>query len=125
MAIGLFLGNVLLPGGETELKSGEKARYQKLQDIMQVLDAKYVDKVDSDLLFEQTISDMLHRLDPHSNYISAKDLKAINEGIEGKFGGVGVRFFIIRDTVCITNVVANSPSKRAGLKSGDKILKVN
>jgi hypothetical protein len=63
---------------------------------------------------------MLHKLDPHSNYIPAKDLKAINESIEGKFGGVGIRFFIIRDTICITNIIAGSPSQAAGFKAGDK-----
>ena len=64
---------------------------------------------------------MLHKLDPHSNYIPAKDLKAVNESIEGQFGGIGVRFFIIRDTICVTNVIPGSPSEAVGLKAGDKI----
>jgi carboxyl-terminal processing protease len=125
MAVGLLMGNILTPKENGLVTSEGQARYQKLQDIIHILDKKYVDDVDGEDLFEQTIGDMLHRLDPHSNYISAKDLKRINEDIEGKFGGVGVRFFIIRDTVCITNVLPNSPSMEAGLKSGDKILKVD
>ena len=125
IAIGLWLGNALSSRTVdfTASEGGEK--YQKIQDIIDVLDKKYVDSLDGENLFEQTISDMLHKLDPHSNYIPAKDLQAINESIEGKFGGVGVRFFILRDTVCITNVVAGSPSYVAGLKAGDKIIQVD
>jgi len=125
MSIGLLMGNILTPAKEIELTAEGEARQQKLEDVLKILDKKYVDNVDSEDLFEQTIADMLHRLDPHSNYIAAKDLKRVNEDIQGQFGGVGVRFFIIRDTVCITNVLPNSPSMAAGLKSGDKIIKVD
>lgn len=98
---------------------------QKLEDILALLDKNYVDKVDKDAVFEETISDMLHKLDPHSNYIAAKDMKSMNESIEGKFGGVGIRFLLLRDTICVTNIIPNSPSQLAGVKPGDKIIKVN
>lgn len=124
MALGLIVGNRLTPVQETNASVGQ-SRYQKIQDIIQILDRKYVDDIDGEELFEQAIADMLHNLDPHSNYIPAKDLVAINEEIEGKFGGVGIRFFIIRDTVCVTNVLPGSPSLKAGLKAGDRILKVD
>ena len=124
MAVGLYTGNVLTPQSDSIMTSGEE-RYQKIQDIIHILDQRYVDSLDGQALFEKTIGDMLHSLDPHSNYIPAEELKAMNESIEGKFGGVGVRFFIIRDTVCVTNVIANSPAMIAGLKSGDKIIKVD
>lgn len=124
MSIGLLIGNKLTVKQEVVLSQGQ-SDYQKINDIIQILDQRYVDSVDGDALFEQTIADMLHKLDPHSNYISGKDLLAMNEQIEGKFGGVGVRFFIIRDTLCITHVLPQSPSESAGLKSGDKILKID
>jgi len=124
MAIGLWVGQSL----QTETPVNEtmgQSRYEKIQDIIQILDRRYVDEVDSEEIFEKAIADMLHNLDPHSNYIPAKDLKAINEEIVGKFGGIGIRFFVIRDTVCVTNVLEGSPSKLAGLLAGDKILKVD
>lgn len=124
LAVGLYLGNLLTPAKIPSQSLGE-SRYQKMQDVIQILDQRYVDTLNGDELFERTIADMLHKLDPHSNYIPAEDLKAMNEAIEGKFGGVGIRFFIIRDTVCITNVLPNSPAMKAGLKAGDKILKVD
>ncbi|MBI1837822.1 MAG: S41 family peptidase [Flavobacteriia bacterium] len=124
LAIGLWLGNLLSGNNSPFGFTKGKEKTQKLQDIIDVLDAKYVDKVNGEELFEKTIGDMLHQLDPHSNYIPAKDLKAVNESIEGKFGGIGVRFFVIRDTICITNVIPYSPSASVGLKAGDKVIQI-
>lgn len=98
---------------------------QKLQDILNVLDQQYVDSIDREELFEQTITEMLHRLDPHSNYIAAKDLQSMTESIHGQFGGIGVRFTIIRDTLNITNVIEGSPSFFSGLKQFDQIIEVD
>ncbi len=123
LASGLWIGNALNPAAPEQVSMGQ-SRYEKIQDIIQILDRRYVDSVDSEDLFEKAIGDMLHNLDPHSTYIPAKDLKAINEEIVGKFGGIGIRFFVIRDTVCVTNVIENSPSMLVGLRAGDQILKV-
>jgi len=126
LAVGLLLGKKLAPQQEVYItKSGGQVRYQKIQEIIHLLDDRYVEAVDGEEIFEKTISDMLHKLDPHSNYIPAEDLKAMNESIEGKFSGVGIRFFIIRDTVSVTNVLPYSPAENAGMKPGDKILKVD
>lgn len=126
LATGLLIGNYFSTRmnvvGYSSSNGAEK--YQKLQDIIEILDNKYVDTVNSEKLFEETIGDMLHKLDPHSNYIPARELALMNESIEGKFGGIGVRFFLIRDTICVTHVLPNSPSERAGLMPGDKIVKI-
>ena len=123
LLIGIFLGKIITPSTSFGFSEGAE-KTEKIQDIINVLDAKYVDSINGEELFEKAIGDMLHELDPHSNYIPAKDLKAVNESIEGKFGGIGVRFFVIRDTICVTNVIRNSPSEKAGIKSGDKIVKI-
>jgi carboxyl-terminal processing protease len=125
LAIGLLVGGRLNPAPSEEQFSYQGSQTRKLQDIMHLIDKKYVDSVDVESLFEETVSEMLHRLDPHSNYISAEDLQAVNEGMQGEFGGVGIRFFVIRDTLCVTNVVSGSPSEASGLKAGDKIIKVD
>ncbi|MES2800261.1 MAG: S41 family peptidase [Bacteroidota bacterium] len=122
---GLLIGNVLSSRRTDFEASYSNSKYSKLQDILSILDQKYVDSVNSDKLFEETIGDMLHKLDPHSNYIPARDLALINESIEGQFGGIGVRFLVLRDTICVTNVIENSPSAAAGLKAGDKIILVD
>ena len=125
LALGLWIGHVMTPQMSNAIGSQGQEKYQKLQDIIEILDKKYVDTVNGEALFERTISDMLHELDPHSNYIAAKDLQAMNESIEGKFGGVGIRFMILRDTICVTNIISGSPSQRAGVRPGDKILQVD
>lgn len=127
LALGLYIGTTLnsgpLSSNNNTDENGTKA--QKLNDILTLLDQRYVDSVDKEEIFESAISDMLHKLDPHSNYIAAKDLARLTESIEGRFGGIGVRFSIIRDTLCITNVLPNSPSERAGLKNQDQIIKID
>ena len=124
LAGGLLLGSILTPK-TTVVNETTHVHSQKIQDVIYLLEKNYVDSVNYDELFETTIGNMLHALDPHSNYIPARDLKTMTESIEGRFGGVGIRFFIIRDTVCITNVLPGSPAMKTGLKAGDKILAVN
>ncbi|MFK7787116.1 MAG: S41 family peptidase, partial [Crocinitomicaceae bacterium] len=121
---GVLLGTTISSGKNTGYSQGQTS-YQKLQHVIDALDQKYVDSVNAEELFEKTIGEMLHNLDPHSNYIPANELKAMTEQIEGKFGGVGIRFFVIRDTLCVTNVLRNSPSEQAGLKAGDKIVEID
>ena len=121
LASGVWIGAKFLSSGYNTPNS---QRYGKMKDIIDILNNKYVDSLNGDKLFEDAISDMLHKLDPHSAYISADDLKAATEQIEGHFGGVGVRFSIIRDTVCVSSVIPNSPSEHVGLKAGDRIIQV-
>ena len=121
LASGVWIGAKFLSG---ENNSPVNQRYGKMKDIIDILNNKYVDSLNGDELFEQTIADMLHKLDPHSAYISADDLKSATEQIEGHFGGVGVRFSIIRDTVCVSSVIPNSPSEHVGIKAGDRIIQV-
>jgi carboxyl-terminal processing protease len=122
LCVGLLIGRGLNVSSGTTSGSSD---VQKLEDILNLLDQRYVDKVNKDSIFEKTISEMLHRLDPHSNYISAKDMKSVSESIEGKFGGIGVRFLLLRDTICISNVIEGAPSDLVGVKAGDKIIEIN
>ncbi|PHR49786.1 MAG: peptidase S41 [Fluviicola sp.] len=123
IVVGILIGFVLSKPGST-LSSSSGKYEQKLADVIQILEQEYVDTVDKEALFEETISEMLHRLDPHSNYIPARDLQRMSESIEGKFGGVGVRFTIINDTLNITNVVDGSPASQVGVKQFDQIIAV-
>lgn len=126
MALGIFIGNRITSVDGLDFKAGSsEASFSTMKDIIDVIDQRYVDPIKKDELFDQTISDMLHKLDPHSNYIPAKDVELATEQIEGKFGGVGIRFAIIRDTLCVTHVIAGSPSESAGVKDGDRILKID
>lgn len=121
LAGGVYIGTKITPGFDNN--SGAKS-YNKIRDIIEVLDKNYVDTLNADELFESTINELLHKLDPHSSYIPKEDLNAATERVQGVFGGIGVRFFLLRDTISVTNVVANSPSMKAGLLAGDQIIKI-
>ena len=126
LTIGIIIGHsfrTVKNSNDYGLSSGE-SRSQKLKDVIDLLDTKYVDKVNANKLFDEAITDLLHKLDPHSNYISAEDMKLANEQIQGEFGGVGIRFSIIRDTICVTNVIPSSPSELAGVLAGDRIIQI-
>lgn len=124
MSAGILIGQYAGTGTIPE-RDGKPANFSKMQEIITILDQEYVDTIKRAELFEETISDMLHKLDPHSNYIKAEDLQLANESINGQFGGVGIRFAIIRDTLCVTHVVEGSPSETAGVKPGDRILRID
>ena len=119
-ALGIWVGSTLFGSSNNSSKE-----LQKLEQIFQVLDQQYVDKINKEEIFEETISEMLHKLDPHSNYISAKNLKLLDEQTNAAFGGIGVRFLLFRDTICVTHVNALSPASIGGLKRGDRIIAIN
>lgn len=125
LATGVLLGFYLKPTGMTVSAANSSSKEQKMRDILEILDQYYVDSINEEDVFEETIADMLHKLDPHSNYIPAEEIKRANEQIQGHFGGVGIRFFILRDTICVTNVVAGSPSDQVGVLAGDQFLKID
>jgi len=125
VCVGLSLGYYVTRNRVFTSGGYDGNRLQKLQDILNLVENNYVDDVNPDKVFEESIVEMLHKLDPHSNYIPASEQQRAAEIIEGKFGGVGMRYFVLRDTVCITYVIKGSPSEKIGIKAGDKILKID
>jgi carboxyl-terminal processing protease len=99
-------------------------KHSSLQKVVDLVNLYYVDKVNTDTLTDEAIQAMLNQLDPHSIYIPPSHLAEVNEDLAGGFEGIGVEFFIIDDTVHVTNVLPDGPSDKAGLKAGDKFLKV-
>ena len=100
-------------------------RVDKLNNILNYIEKEYVDKVSKKDLVEKTIPKLLEELDPHSQYIPAKDLQRVNEPLEGNFSGIGIQFNVLNDTLIVINTVANGPSEKVGILAGDRIVKVN
>jgi len=98
---------------------------QKLSQFMRYLDQYYVDQIDTDSLATEVIQDLIQRLDPHSFYISKKELSRMAENMQGNFKGIGVSFFMVNDTVNVVRVLPGGPSKSAGILAGDRILIAN
>jgi carboxyl-terminal processing protease len=97
----------------------------KIGRTLGLIDAWYVDTTDIDKLTEKTIIEMLRTLDPHSVYISAKDVKEMNEPLNGNFEGIGIQFNLLRDTIIVIEPIAGGPSEKVGLLAGDRIVIIN
>lgn len=97
----------------------------KMQEIMELIDTKYVDHVDLDSLWEETIPSLLENLDPHTAYIPARDLEEVNSDLQGSFSGVGISFRVMNDTITVVEVISGGPSEKVGLMAGDRIVEVN
>lgn len=96
-----------------------------LQEIMTLVRDQYVDSVNTDSLYGDAISGILKHLDPHTVYIPASTLESVNEDLEGEFKGIGVEFVRLNDTIEVASLIDGGPAQKAGIESGDRIIKVN
>ncbi len=92
---------------------------------LSLIDAYYVDTTDINKVTEKTLVEILKSLDPHSVYISAKDVKEMNEPLNGNFEGIGIQFNLLRDTIIVIEPISGGPSEKVGLQSGDRIIKID
>lgn len=104
---------------------GNNSPIRKLQIAEMAITNLYVDTVDESKLVEDAIRGMLKELDPHSTYATPKEVKAMNEPLQGNFDGIGVQFNMIEDTLIVIQPVVNGPSEKVGIMPGDRIVSVN
>ena len=97
----------------------------KLNNLLHIISDQYVDTVNVNDLVEKAMPQILGELDPHSVYISAKDVQIANDDLRGSFSGVGIEFTIRHDTLHVQQVISNGPAERAGVIAGDKIVTVD
>jgi len=119
--MGTFYANLFWGNRLNIINSGSN----RLNNLLHIIDDQYVDNVNIDSLVDKAIPQILADLDPHSVYISAKDVQATNDDLKGSFSGVGIEFNIRQDTLHVQNVVKNAPAERAGLLAGDKIVRID
>lgn len=98
---------------------------RKLDNILGLIESDYVDEVDIDSIIELTIPRLMANLDPHSTYIPASELQAVNEDLDGSFSGIGVSFTMLTDTVTINEVIPGGPSEKVGIMPGDRVITIN
>ncbi len=121
MALGFNLRDTLR--GKRDIQAVMQ-RNDRLEQIIDLINEKYVDSVKTDELYKGAIDGILSDLDPHTSYIPADELEEVNEDLEGSFYGIGVEFFIFDDTMNVTSVIPGGPADKAGVVTGDKIVKV-
>lgn len=125
LASGIYLGAQLnvgfLPNTSGESSAGS---FKKISNLLNYVQEEYVDTIDLEGLTESTIIKMLDQLDPHSSYIPARDLEAMNDPLNGNFDGIGVEFNIINDTIVVVAPINGGPSEKLGIRSGDRIVTI-
>lgn len=123
IALSIVIGILIGSGFTNDKFIGNQDR--KLNTILNLVSDGYVDTVNVNNIIEQTIPQLLSNLDPHTTYIPAKDLTAVNDELDGSFSGIGISFFIMNDTVRIVEVLSGGPSEKAGLLAGDRIVEID
>ncbi len=126
LCIGLA-GGVLIGASLNSNKAGDTigADVQKFREVLSLIKTEYVDETKTDELVDDAIQHMLAKLDPHSAYIPARDREAANEDLRGNFEGIGIEFNIFQDTLVVVAALSGGPSEAVGLRTGDKIVKVD
>lgn len=114
--IGIFIGN---------LNNINEVSYNgKINNILGLIHEHYVDSINHIELENNAISSILNELDPHSKFISIKDVKTVEEDMKGSFSGIGVEFNIINDSIVVVSPISGGPSEKLGIQSGDRIINV-
>ena len=123
LGIGLVLGMSLEAALSTNNDTYEQL--QKLENAFIIIQRQYVDEADPKKLVERAVNGMLDELDPHSVYISPEEIQEIQEGYKGSFGGIGVLFEVIEDTIRVVQTISEGPSYEVGILAGDRIIAIN
>lgn len=121
----LFLLLTLSASAQMRINFGADSPLRKLQIAEMAISNLYVDSVDEKKLVEDGIRGMLEKLDPHSTYSNAEEVKAMNEPLQGNFDGIGVQFNMVDDTLLVIQPVSGGPSEKIGIMAGDRIVTVN
>lgn len=121
LALGLGLGTLLnFPVPDTGFSANNHKN--KLKKIIDFIDNEYVDSVNTDSIVDLAVTDILNKLDPHSVYIEKKQMTALSQSMKGDFVGIGINFYMFKDTVAVIKPIPNGPSEKAGILAGDRIL---
>ncbi len=130
--IAVVLASGILLGYKIQARNAAKGKVfysssndSKLEYLLRLIDAKYVDSVDQQKLYDDAIAKMLSDLDPHSVYLPPMEMKHEAEIMEGNFEGIGIEFSIQKDTIQVVTPISGGPSEQAGISAGDKIIKIN
>ena len=127
LLIGFLIGNSVSNKAKAQQINWARllAPQSKVDQLLQMMNSNYVDAIDVDSITEEIMQVLVEKLDPHSAYISKKDLEMVNSELSASFSGIGVQFNIQNDTVCIVAVIPGGPSEGVGVLAGDKIIFVD
>ena len=116
ISVGIFIGSI---DNKSKIPIDSKTN-----NILQMINNHYVDSINYISFEDDAINSILNELDPHSAYISTKDMKPVKENMQGSFSGIGVEFNIIDDSIVVISPISGGPSEKLGIQSGDRIISV-
>lgn len=125
LALGYFLGTTFVSAPERTEYTEQSTSFNMLTELLNYIDAEYVDPISKEMLINNTVEHILQELDPHSYYISPEEYAQMNEPLEGNFDGIGIQFNIQKDTLVVIDPISGGPSQKVGVKAGDRIIEVN
>ncbi|MEX0361268.1 MAG: S41 family peptidase, partial [Allomuricauda sp.] len=122
LAVGIFIGGKLHFDDSPEKLFSTNSKKDKLNRLIDYIDYEYVDEIDTDSIVDVTVNNILGKLDPHSVYIPRSEMEEVSENMKGDFVGIGISFYMYRDTITVIRTIKNGPSHKSGIKPGDRIL---
>ncbi len=127
LALGIFIGGKLNFNDRPEklFSISTNSKKDKLNRLIDYIDYEYVDDVNTDSIVDVTVNNILEKLDPHSVYIPKSEMQAVNENMKGDFVGVGISFYMYRDSLAVIRPLEGGPAIEAGLLAGDRIMIAN
>ena len=111
--------------GVSQVETDKNKTIYKVAKLIDIIEQLYVDSVNSPELVDAAIKAMLEKLDPHSAYIPAASVDAVEAPLKGNFEGVGVRFQILNDTLLVVQAIPGGPSAKVGVSAGDQVIKID
>ncbi|MBT8178004.1 MAG: S41 family peptidase [Eudoraea sp.] len=122
LAVGIFVGGKLHFNDSPEKLFTTNSKKDKLNRLIDYIDYEYVDDINTDSIVDVTVNNILDKLDPHSVYIPKSEMKKVAENMKGDFVGIGINFYMYRDTITVIRTVEDGPSQKKGIQPGDRIL---
>lgn len=122
--IGMIAGRVSIDNRLKNMAREISLPGNKLDYALALIESNYIDPVNTDSLIEKLMPDLMWNLDPHSVYIPASEMTAVNEPLDGEFDGIGIVFNMATDTIVVLNTIPQGPSQRAGVQNGDRIIMI-
>ncbi|WP_223034626.1 S41 family peptidase [Hanstruepera marina] len=125
IAAGIFLGGKLNFSDNSDKLFSSNSKKDKLNRLIDFIDYEYVDDINTDSIVDVTVNGILENLDPHSVYIPKEDMQRVSENMKGDFVGIGISFYTYKDTITVIRAIEGSPSDKAGIVGGDRIITAN
>ena len=122
LSLGIFVGGKLHFNDTPEKLFTTNSKKDKLNRLIDYIDYEYVDDINTDSIVDVTVNNILDKLDPHSVYIPKSEMRRVAENMKGDFVGIGINFYMYKDTITVIRTVEKGPSFLKGIKAGDRIL---